>query len=985
MSTSNSQSETRRRRLKALLTIVGIAAAVAPAALLTTRAAAAAAPSHVSFTLEGCRGSAGDFPASGPFICADALYTTGNLGGGWNELDLVPYRITASAGNSAPSSQTYTIGAAADNCIKSGTVTGDKCADGSDGFPGYDVISVPTLNTSLSSGSCTALSASPSGGAGGVLVPGLGGTDVSIYRLLTITQAANTTCVYDYYERLALGAHLFPGSSLHSNLTLPTYDSGGNFSGLTVSGIGSKDVPIPVNQIAPQTLSKSMSAVEGSDHTWNVTKTQTPATLVFSQSCNPSNPTSASVTVTINWTRSPADPSGPITVTTDITATNPSHRQIQVNVTDTVFSGITAVTALTGTNPFSTSFLADANTSTTVTHVITVAGGTGNLNDQAVATYTDLVTGIPVPGQTTATASAAVQFTGPTSNATAVITDVTSISGADLQYSIDSTSPSSFGSFVDNATSSPYVLGTATTDQVTWTSPSQSGSGSVQFNETVDLNAPAITSGTLTDTASLLGSDGFTATAPAASTAISADATVALTISKTIVGDVTTPQTFTFAVSGPGGYASTQSITVTPPAMTNSTTVSGLAPGAYTVTENLTPPWLPDHTSQSWTFTVTPGNIGSCSKTLAFTNSFGPAVASVQKVTVPAGQEAGWVFVLTGPGITTTVGTCPASVTVGECVTTTGTGAVPFSTSLIQGTYTVTEVGKPGWDETGVSLNGTAQAGPTCTFTVVYPADANMPFVCKFTNTERSAVKVVKTQSGQPLTGAEAFSFRLTGPGGYSNTQIANVGNGGTIVFGLSGGVPQLVPGSYTLCELALGPGWSTTLATLPGATTDPSTGNVCVGFTLAPGVFNPPFTFTIDNRPPPGGGQRTIGFWKNWSCQAPGHQTDKLSPLLPQQLGAFQVTGCAEAVTVLSNPSAKFAENQLAAQLLGAELNIAAGASTCTSVNAAIVQANMLLATVGYNPANAPTQLIGSGSQYRAQATSLATLLDSFNNGLVC
>ena len=50
------------------------------------------------------------------------------------------------------------------------------------------------------------------------LDPGIGGTDVSIYRLITVTQAKNTTCVYDYYGRLALGSHLFPGSSLHANL-----------------------------------------------------------------------------------------------------------------------------------------------------------------------------------------------------------------------------------------------------------------------------------------------------------------------------------------------------------------------------------------------------------------------------------------------------------------------------------------------------------------------------------------------------------------------------------------------------------------------------------------------------------------------------------------------------------------------------------------------------------------------------------------------
>jgi hypothetical protein len=211
---------------------------------LTAAPASATDPNHVSFTLEGCRGSTGSFPANGPFVCPDDEYTTGNLGGGWNELDLVPYRITADATNAAPATQTYTIAIVADNSDA--------------GHPGYDFISVPVLNTDLSDASCTA----PVVGAQTTLTPGLGGIDASIYRLVTITQTSGSTCVYDYYERLALGSHLFPGSSLHSNLANEN---------LSTAGIGARDVSIPVKEILPQSINKTMVASTGSDHIWSVT------------------------------------------------------------------------------------------------------------------------------------------------------------------------------------------------------------------------------------------------------------------------------------------------------------------------------------------------------------------------------------------------------------------------------------------------------------------------------------------------------------------------------------------------------------------------------------------------------------------------------------------------------------------------------------------------------------------------------------------
>jgi len=185
-------------------------------------------PDHVSFTLEGCRDQTGYNPDAMPadLVCDDAGYTTGNLGKLWNELDLVPHRITSKAGNAAPDTQTFRVAITLDNWDG-----GDKSAMPPTGHPGYDVISAPVLNTALSDSSCTAAMSS----AQMELHPGVGGTDYSIYRLLDITQDKNTTCVYDYYGRLAVGAHLYPGSSLHANLMNQAFGT---------AGIGAKDVSI---------------------------------------------------------------------------------------------------------------------------------------------------------------------------------------------------------------------------------------------------------------------------------------------------------------------------------------------------------------------------------------------------------------------------------------------------------------------------------------------------------------------------------------------------------------------------------------------------------------------------------------------------------------------------------------------------------------------------------------------------------------------
>jgi uncharacterized repeat protein (TIGR01451 family) len=552
-------SITTKRRLLVLITsMLVVGAVLAPG----TPAFAAADPSGVSFTIEGCRNNGtitlpnGD----GKFICPDAAYTTGNLGKGWNELDLVPFRVTADAGNSAPATQTYAMDVALDS----------KDA----GKPGYDVLSAPELNTTLSSNGGADCSISV--GAEQTATPGIGGIDETRYRTLTITQPKSSTCVYDYYGRLALGSHLFPGSSLHADLANQS---------LGTAGIGAKDVSIPVKEILPQELSKDMSATQGSDHAWDITKSPTPAHVDFPNSCDPEAANSAGVSITVTWTKLAATPNGPITVITHVYATNPASRVVTVTAHDDIQSGATVLEHIDGS-----AIDVPANTSgfLVLTHQTTVPAGTTDLNDVATATYTDKVTGIPVPGSTQATASAPVDFSGPELNQSATINDTESVTGSGFTFSTDSFDPQ-IGHFDGN-----YVAGMPTVGPVSWTSDSQSDSGSVTFQKTIYVATGTDGTGTLSDVATLTGSDGFTNSANGA-VSISSTRLADLTIHKTIpdvIKDGDAPQTFTFDVKdGDGNVVDTVQITFNAGETDKSVDVPGLTPGTYAVSEHKLVGW----------------------------------------------------------------------------------------------------------------------------------------------------------------------------------------------------------------------------------------------------------------------------------------------------------------------------------------------------------------------------------------------------------
>lgn len=1056
-----------RRRATALSSILFMLAVLVPVVALTAGPASATAPSHVTVTFEGCKG---DATIANSLVCPNADYTTGNLGKGWNELDLVPHRLTTDLGTQSDATTAYDLRITAD--YKSGSATG------------YDVITVPVVNVALSDPSCTITAGAQQTSA----------DQTEIFRAIHITQDKGTTCVFDWVERLALGAHLYPGSSLHSHTQ---NENGGS------SGVGERDISIPVKEIAPQSISKDMTATQGRDTLWNITKGATPASLDFGDTCAIGGGTNftKSVDIKVTWTNLGTSPSGTIHIVTNVYATNPAHRTITVNVTD-VISGSGGVSDSAST-PAGGVDVAANTTVKVLTHTTTAPSGTTGLTDTATATYIDKVTGIPVPGTTTATASATVA-TGTTNFGTVDITDSESIAGTGLDFAV---AAPSVGAFTGG-----YTAGTFTTGPVGWELKGQTTSGSVTFTKTVRLDQPRVTSGTLSDTATV-SSGGTTVATASLPVGISSSATASLTVSKKIPFVLGNGESVSFTFNlfadgqGPGGAPlASKTITFGPGdggTTAKTATFTGLTPNTdYDLYEVVPAGW-----TDPGKIEVKTAALPTCSATTSLTNNFGPASAQVKKITQPAGDEAGWDFTLTGPA-----GFSP------ETQTTTGSGFKGFASSIsVEGTYTITEktTSKAGYDLTAIdSPDGTTDlVAATCSFTVNFPADLDRVFSCTFTNTkrgsiivkkvtdpspnttdsftytgdvagsikdggtitvsnlkpgtytsteaakagfdltkiecddhgsatpssgstgtrtatfkldpgevitctftnvQRATVKVVKTLSGAALkAGDPSFTFELRqgatadalvnnaivpgNPGSLLDTGTATPANGGSFTF-----TTQLVPGNYQLCELVL-PGWSTDLGPNPfNLTINGDNARVCVNFTVAAGETR---TFTVDNKPPPGGDARTIGFWKNWtSCDGKGKQAWTLDQTLFKagsggiSIGDLVLHGgatltssspdCLKAIRILNksriDTGAKQAKDpafNLAAQLLAAKLNIVAGAATCSAANTAIADAQALLDAINFNGITHTTMT----SAQKTQANNLAHTLDLYNNNLLC
>jgi hypothetical protein len=466
------------------------------AVVATSSPADAAVPVQVTFTLQGCNRPPGlTLPnGDGQFICPDADYTTGNQGPNWSELDLVPFRMTAKIGPA----QTFTVAIAAAN------------RDG--GVPGYDLVSVPVLNPGLSDPTCQQPSVQDP-----QLVNNIGGFDVTLVRALVIPSGGNETCTYDWYQRLAVGSSGFPGASLDTRLVNENFNS---------NGIGQKTVSIPVRQVDPQTISKQIRAARGDGYLWSISKTSVPGEVAV-DSCAAG--AAGSFTTTLRWDRTPV--TGAVTWTSQVFATNPSSRTVSVRVTDVVRADGQVVDTTAG----QTVVVPGGSAGVLVLeHSGSAPPGTTTVSDTATATYVDPDTGVPVVGDTTATASAPVTVVAP-GNTTATITDVTT---ADHPLALESRTSGS----------ADVPLGTPVTTPITWTSGPVTGSGSATLTFAAPLARGFDGTVTVDDTAALLDSGGTTVSTHQSASLVGLPSPPRLTFVKTVDVPPTENATFSFSL-----------------------------------------------------------------------------------------------------------------------------------------------------------------------------------------------------------------------------------------------------------------------------------------------------------------------------------------------------------------------------------------------------------------------------------------------------
>lgn len=360
--------------------------------------------------------------------------------------------------------------------------------------------------------------------------------------------------------------------------------------------------------------------------------------------------------------------------------------------------------------------------------------------------------------------------------------------------------------------------------------------------------------------------------------------------------------------------------------------------------------------------------------------------------------------------------------------------------------YTVTEVAASGWF---------VKPSPAqCNFLVTFPASADAIFSCNLQNTEAGRIRVNKTTDGV-IDPSFNWTFTLyNGPYGFGSTPLATgiPDENGLIDFGNLNLDPNR---NYTICESGVPSGWESNWVRhlvwtdlnedgitqpeeigvtsdelpleetdVPVATYNPNAfsnppenlGNIC--FDISNSTFlldilaGQTLTFSVDNVRPPGGGQRTPGYWKNWNRCTGGRQAQNadrnggsangfwlLEDVLPivwddifnNDTMTFNISTCTRAVAVLDsrdfNNNKKMASDAaytLARALLATQANFAAGASTCAQIDAAAVEGESILDAVNFTGVGSYFSG-GSMAIYRTRALAVAALLDKYNNGLVC
>lgn len=179
--------------------------------------------------------------------------------------------------------------------------------------------------------------------------------------------------------------------------------------------------------------------------------------------------------------------------------------------------------------------------------------------------------------------------------------------------------------------------------------------------------------------------------------------------------------------------------------------------------------------------------------------------------------------------------------------TTTGTGLSSFSldddadpalpaqrtfTGLADGIYTIAEAAVPGFDLTALTCT-TGGSGNAATLTATVTISAGGSVTCTFVNTKRATVQLNKRENGAlPLTRPWGFQLRVSASTSSAGNVIATGSadvTTGVVNFSCSpnpnplcanvGGVANLLPVNYQLCEINIPAAYSNNIASPPGFT----------------------------------------------------------------------------------------------------------------------------------------------------------------------
>ncbi|HZU73392.1 MAG TPA: SpaA isopeptide-forming pilin-related protein [Acidimicrobiales bacterium] len=329
---------------------------------------------------------------------------------------------------------------------------------------------------------------------------------------------------------------------------------------------------------------------------------------------------------------------------------------------------------------------------------------------------------------------------------------------------------------------------------------------------------------TITGTGTATGTGAGAASVTLGSPNDSATCTFTNTKQASITVDKTTApagssQTFGYTWSGGAPFH------LTGKAPNNSTLLSGLAPGAYSITEAATAGW--DATNLV------------CSGTAAAPTYTGSTTVDL---TLAAGENAVCTYTNTQQGSLKVVkDTVPTSATnfamdvsdpagnalAGSPATLAGNGGSATFTNLpANGTYTVAEQPVANWSLTNAVCTGNASAATATASGVKVPVGPGESVVCTLTNTQAATLIVNKTTV--PAGSSQTFAFTST----VANTPSFNLSG---VAGSNSQVLANLAPGAYTVTESPTA-GWNLTGLTCTGTAARPVIAGAAATVTLAAG-----------------------------------------------------------------------------------------------------------------------------------------------------